>query len=167
MRKRHTMRQRLPIILLAVFMSAAFAGPALTHSGAKGVVKERMELMKSIGLAMKTIGGMARGRVPLEGKKIVRAAAAIGHHGERITGLFPKGSGHGVSEASPEIWRDWDGFKNSADRMVAVARDLEKAGRANDAAAVKAAYRALGRTCGSCHKLFRIKKKKMQMKPGG
>lgn len=76
--------------------------------------------------------------------------------------LFPKGSGHGVSEASPEIWRDWDGFKNSADRMVAALRDLEKAGRANDAAAVKAAYRALGRTCGSCHKLFRIEKKERE-----
>lgn len=156
------LKHRLPNILFAVPLIAMFVSPApaLAHSCAIGIVKERMAVMNSIGKAMKSISKMARGKAPLNSKKVVEAAVEIGNHGKRITELFPEGSSYGVSEASPNIWKDWNGFRNRADRLVAAAGDLALAGSAGDASKIKSAYRALGKSCGGCHKQFRIKTNK-------
>ena len=130
------------------------------HGGAKGIVKERMDLMKDIGKAMKTLGAMARGKVPLDSAKVKAAAGSIAQHGQKIPALFPKGSTKGVTEAGPRIWQDPEGFRKSADEMVAIAREV--AGQSENAAAQKSIYRRLGKTCSACHKLYRVKKKKMQ-----
>ena len=153
------MRTALSTTLLAfVFITAM--GTSIAHMGAKGVVKERMEMMKFIGKAMKSMGRMARGKAPLDPAIVVKSAGEIADHGQRITILFPKGSGHGVSEASPRIWEDPNGFRKGADRLVQAARILQSAAKSNDVAAIKTSLRALGKSCGGCHKQFRIKKKK-------
>jgi cytochrome c556 len=129
------------------------------HMGAKGVVKERMEAMKSIGKAMKSMSRMARGKAPLDFATIELGARTILHHGRAIPSLFPKGSRSGVSEASPMIWQDPDSFANSAGKMVSAAHVLQTAATEKKPAAVKSAFRALGKTCSGCHKQFRIKRK--------
>ena len=156
------MRPDLSMCVVLVALSAIFTVPTMVyaHGGAKGIVKERMEVMKAIGKAMKIVGTMTRGKVPLDPAKIQKAAAEIADHGLRIPAMFPKGGSHGGTEASPEIWLDPEGFQKSADGLVAAARTLAAAARTNDASAVNTAYRALGKTCGSCHKQFRIKKNK-------
>lgn len=132
---------------------------AVAHMGAKGVVKERMEAMKSMGKAMKSMGMMTRGKIPLDATEVARNAGAIAGHGERITILFPERPSDDVSEASPRIWQDPEGFKKSADRLVQAARTLQSAATINDRVAIRRSFRALGKTCGGCHKQFRIKKK--------
>ena len=146
--------------ILILMLIAAIAAPVFAHEGAKGIVKERMDVMKSIGAAMKTIGKTIRGDTPFVGQEIEKAAAGIARHGARISQLFPAGSHDRVSEASPRIWQDFAGFHASAEKMVATAREVEAAGRSNDLTAVKTGFRALGKTCGSCHKQYRIKKKR-------
>lgn len=135
-----------------------FMGITNAHMGANGIVKERMELMKSIGKSMKEIRKMANGKIPLESAKVASAATAIAHHGARIGALFPQGSVDDISEASPKIWEDPAGFQKSTDLLVKTANDLFAAAQSNDPAKVKSAFRSLGRTCGSCHTNFRIKK---------
>jgi cytochrome c556 len=130
------------------------------HSGAKGIIKERMDLMKDIGKAMKTLSAMARGKVVLDSAKVKAAAGSIAQHGQKIPALFPKGSNKGVTEAGPRIWKDPEDFRKSADEMVAVAREIT--GQSKNTAALKAAYRKLGKTCSACHKLYRVKKKKVK-----
>lgn len=154
--------RQLTIVLLAMLFAALGSSPALlfAHSGATGFVKERMAVMKTMGKSMKSMSRMARGKIPMDFAKIETGAGAIARHGGKIPALFPEGSGRDVSEASPKIWDDPDDFKLSADGLVAAARTLESAANANDAAAVKISFRALGKTCGRCHKQFRIKKKK-------
>ena len=135
-------------------------GATNAHMGATGIVKERMELMKSIGKAMKSIRKMADETAPLESAKVAGAAQEIADHGARIVALFPRGSAGRVSEASQKIWQDPAGFRRYADSMVTTADDLVAAAKANDREKIKSAYRALGRTCGNCHDDFRIKKRK-------
>jgi cytochrome c556 len=150
------------VAFLGLFVLSLSVDPASVsaHSGAKGIVKERMELMKDIGKAMKSLGAMARGKAPLDSAKVKEAAGSIARHGQKIPTLFPKGSSKGVTEAGPRIWQDPEGFRKSADEMVAVARDI--AGQSENAAALKATYHRLGKTCSACHKLYRVKKKKMK-----
>jgi len=148
---------------LAGLVSAApvlFVGPASGHMGATGVAKERMELMKSLGAAMKTLGGMARGEQPLEGARAAGASGTIVRHAPHVVSLFPANSGGGASEASPDIWRDPKGFRASADAMVAASEKLHAATTSNDLPAIRSAYRAVGETCKGCHKRFRVKKER-------
>jgi len=151
------------VVVSAILISSTllvYMGITNAHMGAKGVVRERMELMKSIGKTMKEIRKMANGKMPLESAKVASAATAIAHHGGRIGALFPQGSVDDVSEASPKIWEDPAGFKRSTDLLMKTANDLFAAAQSNDPAKVKSAFRSLGRTCSSCHTDFRIKKAK-------
>ena len=73
--------------------------------------------------------------------------------------LFPKDSLQAPTEATARIWQDWDGFATSATNMQKVATSLAAAGRAGDEDAVKSGFRALGKTCSTCHKDYREKKR--------
>ena len=150
-------------VIIAVFLvgSGAVASAVYAHQGAKGVVMERMETMKTLAKAMKSVSLMVRGKTPFERDKVMVEANAIAKHGARIVGLFPKGSGDGVSEASPAIWWDPQGFKQRAKAMVAAAEGLSTAAQTTEVATASA-FRALGKTCSSCHKVYRTKKKKMR-----
>jgi len=140
--------------------SVLFVGSTSGHMGATGVAKERMALMKSMGTAMKTIGRMARGETKLDAVQATEASRTIARHGPRIVSLFPAGSGRGVSEASPEIWRDPEGFRKHADALVAASQRLHAVTTSNDLAAIRSAYREVGKTCIACHKRFRVKKQR-------
>lgn len=101
---------------------------AVAHSGATGVVKERMDLMKAIGGAMKSLTEMMRSEKPYDAQR-VRADAEIivQHGGDAMTALFPEGSLEMPSEAKAEIWQDWDRFAALADRMTDFAEALGQA----------------------------------------
>lgn len=81
-----TKRAITVIVVLVVATGVAFA-----HSGASGIVKERMESMKSISAAMKTAGNMIRGRSEFDPEKAQGAAIEI-EHAAQIPNLFPEGS---------------------------------------------------------------------------
>jgi len=150
-------------VLLSLFLAATavsvLAGAAEAHMGAKGIVKDRMEVMKSFGAAMKSISRMARGKEAVDTARVAGVAKKIGDHSATLVGLFPAGSHGGVSQASPEIWANPAGFRKSAESMTRAAGQLLSAAQSGDAPMIKSAFRALGRTCSACHADFRIKRK--------
>ena len=100
----------------------------LAHGGATGIVKERMDLMASVGKSMKTITEMFQGDKPFDPETVRKAAAFIGTHGgDQMTRLFPEGSIQGPSESLPAIWQDWEGFSKLADDLTKYAGALAKA----------------------------------------
>ncbi len=143
-------------LLLLIFVTTL--SPVASHQGAKGIVKERMDAMKSIGKAMKKLGAMARGKSPLDQNAVRANARIIEQHGVKIPSFFPAGTGHGMSEASPEIWKNPVGFKKASEDMIAAARNAAQS--ANNIDDLKRAFRQLGKSCSGCHKQFRIKKKR-------
>lgn len=85
---------------------AVIAATDLTHAhgGATGIVKERMDLMASVGKSMKTVTEMFQSAKPYNAEQVSAAARLIGTHGgEQTTKLFPEGSINGPSEALPAI----------------------------------------------------------------
>ena len=149
----------IPITLL--FLSFLTMPSGVTaHIDAKGIIKERMVLMKKIGRAMKQLGAIARGKTAFDKDKISTLATAIARHGPNIPALFPKGSNSDISEASPTIWQNPKGFQMATDVMVEAAYNTASA--SGSMSGLKTAYRKLGKTCSGCHKQFRIKKKKVR-----
>ncbi len=75
-----------------------------------------------------------------------------------IPAVFPAGSDKGGdTKALPEIWSDRAGFEKSAMTMGAAADKLAIAAKAGDADAVALDTKALGDSCGACHKAYRAK----------
>ena len=113
--------------LVAIFLAATTTA-VLAHSGATGIVKQRMDAMSEMGKTIKDLAAMMRGEKAYEAKVVKTGAALIGKHsGDAMTGLFPEGSKHGPSEARAEIWTDWEEFVDLSNRLEIFAAGLSDA----------------------------------------
>lgn len=153
----------MPISLKRKIMLTAAAmtisGFAFAHSGADGIVKERMDMMGEIARGMKTIGAMMKGEAAYDAEMAKASALEIYGHMSHIAEMFPEGSTEKPSEALPAIWENWDEFVALADKLKADAKTLaEVAGTASSAAEIKGQFALVGQSCGSCHEKFRLKK---------
>lgn len=144
--------------LAGVALFAITAPDVQAHKGAKGIVKERMMSMKSMGDGMKAIAVMVTGKAPYDATKTRSVAAEIQNHASGILKQFPKGSIKGPSEALPAIWKDWDGFKGHADALARLAGQLADSADSGKAAAL-GLFARMGKTCSGCHDDYRKKKK--------
>jgi cytochrome c556 len=132
---------------------------AFAHSGATGVVQERMELMKEIGNGMKVIGAMIKGEQPFDAAEAAASAHALADHAEKVPSMFPEGSTDSPSEASSAIWEDWDAFLKLSEKLAENSRELASAAEtASDASEIRSTFAETGKTCAACHEDFRIKK---------
>ncbi|MCY6382644.1 c-type cytochrome [Hoeflea prorocentri] len=140
----------------AVFAFCLCSGLALAHSGATGIVKERMDAMKDIAAQMKQIGAMIKGERAYSAAVAASAAAVIAEHAALMPSQFPDGSNEHPSEALPVIWSDWDRFTQSADELTIAATTLsDVVGRATSVEEIQVQFTAVGRTCSACHEAFR------------
>jgi cytochrome c556 len=122
------MNRKIIFATVVVAVASISVAGAFAHVGATGVVKERMELMGSIGDATKALSEMMKGSVEYDAAKVKSLAKTIeGHGGEAMTALFPKDSLDHPSEAVPAIWADWERFSEIADQLSAYAGALGKA----------------------------------------
>jgi cytochrome c556 len=111
-------------LLLTLVAGAVMAGAAVTsvdlghaHSGASGVVKQRMDAMKGMTAAMKALkaafdAGKQRGQVAQHAAATIRDTS-----GEHMTMLFPHGSLKKPSEAMPAVWEDRLDFEAQAEAL--------------------------------------------------
>ncbi len=123
---------------------------------AQDVVEQRIKLMKANGAASKAL----KAAVPDKDYATIQVKAKdIAGGMEKVEGLFPKGSTSDKSRALPAIWDKWDEFKSATNNAKKAASELAEAAAAKDASLVDAKYKALGQSCGGCHKPFRAEKK--------
>ena len=129
------------------------------HMGAKGVVKERMQLMKSYAASMKKINKELRDKTSVNYVLIKLEANDIAESSQSIMELFPPGSGGGMSEASLKIWQQPSDFKKIKEDLKQAAQRLAQATSTGVPNVVIEQFRALGGTCKKCHQKYRVKKK--------
>ena len=122
-------------------------------------IKDRKELMKGNGKAMKGVVAMLKGEAPYDGGAVAKAMKDINGSLTTFVTLFPKGSDTGgETAAKPDIW------DNKAE-FDFIAKDLEAATAKAAAAApsgldaFKVAFGDVGKACKSCHEKFRFEKK--------
>jgi cytochrome c556 len=147
--------------LAAAAAVAVAAGAAVAQSQAPkdsaATIKERQEHMKALGGAMRTIGTY----VKKEGGTLddVKKAATVLNERSKtdLWALFPTGSAEG-SSARPEIWQQEAQFKKSAADMQQASAQLFQAAQAGDDQQIAQSFGGVGKTCGSCHEAFRVKK---------
>jgi cytochrome c556 len=143
------------------------AGAALTMSGGylaaadpspAEIIKARQEHFKDLGASMKAIVDQVKSGA-VDKTVATDAAKKVAAYSRQIPTWFPKGTGEeaGVKTlAKPEIWSQPADFQAAADKLPPEADKLVEAAATGDAATIGAQLQATGKTCGGCHKPFRV-----------
>lgn len=136
----------------ALACTVAFA--AFAHSGVKNpAVMARMEGMKSMGLAVKTLGDMAKGKVAFDADAVALALERLALEAERTEALFEAKEDDPKSEALPVIWTQFADFEAKAHALEAVLAAQNQ--DMSDAANLGPTLKAIGAQCSACHKIYR------------
>jgi len=151
----------------AVVLSAALlcAGLFTTQASfaderAEFVTATRQGALKLMGFYMAPLGGMARGRIPMDAELVARHAQRIGAIAPMLTDTFKLDtSGADVTtEALPVIWENPAEFQAKIETLVERAADLSRIAETDSSeGAIKGGIGKLGQACGSCHDDFRVK----------
>ena len=145
--------QTLTIVAVLILTSVTFEN-AIAHSGATGIVKERMDYFKASQINLKKI----RAHISNENyESIIPLANSIASWSARMLDYFPAGSDIKPSEASPKIWSDFKGFTAAAQLNWKATASLAKAAKIGDRASIITAFREMAESCKSCHKTYRLK----------
>ena len=131
----------------------------LAHKGATGVVRERMESMKSVAQSMKRISKALRSSSDIDRAAIKREAAAITKRAREFPGKFPVWSEGGASEAKPEVWQNPVDFASKSMALARAAERLSGAAGSGSLEELSDSFSGIGKTCGACHRIYRIKKR--------
>ena len=142
-----------------VAFALLYSTQTYSHGSATGIVKERMDIMVTVGDTLKMLSGMAKGSIPFNAKRAAQATRQISDDLGKYPTMFTKHSGAAPSEAAPEIWTDTAGFKELAKKLEAASLSASKTlAASSDQSEIKAILIELGNTCKACHKKYRIKR---------
>lgn len=116
------------LVIAGTALAIGLAGAVYAHTGATGVVKERMDGMAAMGKAVKAITPIMRGQVSYDAEQVRAFAEEVrGHSGKAMTTLFPDGSDGMPSEAKSSVWTDWEEFEELAEQLHRLSEGLAMA----------------------------------------
>ena len=119
------------------------------------IQSERLWTMKTIS---KTLLGvmvnLRKGDLP----EVAKAAGTVTGLLAKIPSLSPEGSDIGETRMKPEVWKNFDHYKELTQNAVTAAKKLEETAASGDQKSTKSAFAFLARACNQCHKPYRKKK---------
>jgi len=141
-------------ILAGALFSFLAIGPA-TQDVAQAQTDKRQSLMKEQSADIKAIKAAveAKDHATVEAK-----AKDLMGTSDRIVSFFPAGSATGKTKAKPEIWEKSADFASHAKSLNKAAGELAAAAKTGNDADIGVKMKAVGDTCGACHKAFRAEK---------
>jgi cytochrome c556 len=153
--------------IIGLFVAAslfAMAGVTIAAQAAApaDIIKERQDSLKEMGAQMKAIiDQLKSGKA--DKAVMVEAAKKLDAYAKALPSWFPAGTGPeaGVKTAAkPEIWTQRADFDAAAAKLAPEADKLVMVVDTGDADAIGAQMKAVGGTCGACHKQFRLQDEK-------
>ena len=91
---------------------------------------------------------------PFDGQ-VVEHARALKAFFTALPGTFPKKGNYKESDASPEIWKQWEEFERRSKEAGVMTVELKNAAERGEWGAVDNRLRAIGKACKGCHDEFR------------
>lgn len=142
--------------LVGLAAAATTATLATAASPASATISTRQANFKKMGGAMKVLKDELAGSA--DKAKMLAAAKVLAAQSRQQVKLFPAGSGpsSGVkTDALAAIWTDRATFDAAGKKLIVEADKLVAAAATGNAAAIGPQFKAVGATCGSCHRQFR------------
>ncbi|MGZ0187699.1 MAG: c-type cytochrome [Alphaproteobacteria bacterium] len=155
--------QKLAIVLMAVGLLAACATEN-SPADPKASIEARKDLMHSILADLKVVVAYIKGKNDDAGL-VANAAKGISAKASKIPEVFKAkvhvgNAGALKTTAKPLIWSNWGDFTQAASNLKASADGLANGAATGDWKAIEAGFEAVEKSCGACHKSFRVKKAK-------
>ena len=145
------------IVAAIAISSTAYAGGHLTREQ-QGAINARQSHMQLYGFNLGPLVGMAQERIPYDADAASAAAANLAALGSVSQDRYwVEGTDSSIegSAAKPEIWSDPEGFAAELAKFAAAADALAAvAGDGLDP--MRAAFGAVGQSCGSCHEAYQV-----------
>jgi cytochrome c556 len=134
-------------------------GP-VDKSKAAAVMHERHEGMETIGKTIKALHREFDSSAP-NMATVKESAKKIADLSQKASNWFQAGTGPDVGKtgAKPAIWQHPDDFTAKLTAFQKAAKTFDDVAAKGDAAAAKAAYGDLGKTCKACHDSYRAEMK--------
>lgn len=153
------------IIGLAIAGIVAGAGSLAVAAGneATKAIEARQDLMESIGGNVKNLKEMLAGENAESPADAKRRAEEISEAATKIAVLFePEYHISNVPDvdtaAKPEVWTNYDDFTEKAEALEEASTKLAMAADTEDMDAIKTAFADMTKSCGGCHRTYRVKK---------
>ena len=116
-------------------------------------VKARTQAMSEISDNMRLLGSMLKGQMDFDLDIAKLAIQNIANLAAKTPVLFELEAIDPHAEAKPEIWSNYEDFVDKALALETVA--IEAGGSLTDQGGLKDVVMSLGKTCKSCHSLYR------------
>jgi len=140
---------------IAVISTLAMAMAATAIGGGHSPIEQRQAAMKAVGGQMRTLGGMAQGKVAYDDFAALSALEIMRDAAMTARPLFPAGTETGnETRAMPEIWADGSDFDAIMGQFIA-SLDTAIAAEPADLASYRPLFGAVAGTCKSCHEKYR------------
>jgi cytochrome c556 len=133
---------------------AVTATAVMGQASVSPAIKQRQDLMKGQGAALKEPGAMMKGDLPFDLTKVKASLTSLQESAKKAPGLFPDDSKTGGETAAlPAIWEKKSDFNA---RFTKLGTDAAAAaGTIKDEATFKAEWPKVTTNCGGCHKEYR------------
>jgi cytochrome c556 len=154
------MLHRMALGVIAGMLGAllALGGDTAQAQDKAAIIKQRQSLMKQQAEALKVIQNYVSGGADRD--TAIAKATELMTLPPQIAGLFPTGTSildfPGATHAKPEIWQEWDRFKDVPVVLRHAEQRLADAIKTGSKQDVLDELDTVGRTgCGACHTYFR------------
>ena len=148
----------LSLSVVSLTVSVTLAVAALAHTGATGIVKERMDGMMAMGKALGVVADMFKGKTSFDAAKVSASAKVVEGHAADMVALFPdtKASREGKhTEALPSVWESNDEFVALAVALEKKSADLAQVAASGDQSQIRRSFGEMARVCSACHQDYR------------
>ncbi len=139
-------------------LAAASIGLALAataFAAAHSPISARQAAMKAVGGQMRTLGGMAQGKVAYDDFAVLSALEIMRDGVITARPLFPAGTEMGEeTRAKAEIWAAGSDFDARMGQLIA-SLDAALAAEPADLASYRPLFGAIAQSCKGCHEKYR------------
>ena len=145
-------------VIAGALVVLAISGGGTSAQDKAAVIKQRQALMKEQAADLKAIQNYVTGET--DRNTAIAKVTEMMTLPPQIVGLFPPGTSivefPGATHAKPEIWREWDRFKDVPDALRGAEVRLAAAIKSGSKQDVLDNLDSVGRVgCGACHTYFR------------
>lgn len=151
------MKKRLTAIFSVFMLGLTAAGIQTAAAGEMEQAQEyRQGVMNVFRWNMKAMSDMMKGKRPYDAKAFAGHASDLA----KATSLdlmpgFPEDSDSGDTDARPDIWLDFDDFKQKFENLRTASRSLDEVAAGGDKTAMDEALGKTGKACKACHDKFK------------
>ncbi len=157
-----TLSRNLKIAAAAALGLATSAVAYAQSMKPEDAITARRAYHRVIALNFGPLGAMAKGDIPFSVETFKTNSARMASVSSMpVLSYYQDGTdtdaGDVKTRAMPEIWLDWDSFKQKMETMQQEVAKLAEGAQTGDQGAMKAQGGATGKSCKSCHDDFRTK----------